>query len=90
MSLAPSDRQALAEIEQSLAAGDPKLAAKMATFAALPPGDTIARWKLLSPWRLRLRRTAMAVIALAIIGIFVFAMIRSGGHTGAVPNVSAR
>lgn len=90
MSLAPSEKQALAEIEQSLSAAAPKLAARMATFAALAPGDTIARWKSLSPWRLRLRRIVMAAIALAIAGLFIFAMIRSGGHTGAVPSVSAR
>jgi hypothetical protein len=90
MSLAPGERQALAEIEQSLSAGDPELAARMATFATLAPGDTIARLKLLSKRRLRLRRIIMVGIALAIIGLFVFAILHSGGHNWPLPNVSAR
>jgi hypothetical protein len=83
MSLAPSERQVLAEIEQSLSTVDPRLAARMATFARLAQDDTIARWKSLSPWRLRLRRIVMVAIALAIVGLFIFAILHAGADASA-------
>jgi len=90
MSLAPSEWQALAEIEQTLSAVEPKLAAKMATFASLAEGDTIARWKSLSPWRSRLRYTVMAMIGLVIVALFVFAVARSGAHAGPAASLHVR
>jgi hypothetical protein len=83
MSLAPSERRVLAEIEQSLSTVDPKLAARMATFARLAQDDTIARWRSLSPWRLRLRRVVLIAIALAIVGLFIFAVLHAGASATA-------
>jgi Protein of unknown function (DUF3040) len=90
MSLAPSERQALAEIEQSLSTVDPKLAARMATFARLAQGDSIARWKSLSPWRLWLRRIAIVAIALVIVGLFIFAVLHAGASASATNTPGVR
>jgi hypothetical protein len=90
MSLAPSERQVLAEIEQSLSTVDPKLAARMATFARLAQGDTIARWRSLSPWRLRCRRIVLVAIALAIVGLFIFAVLHAGAGAAATSNPGVR
>jgi hypothetical protein len=73
MSLAPSERRALARIEESLRTTDRKLAGKLATFNALASRHGRLRWKWLSPWRLRLRRIIPMIVALAAMGIIVLA-----------------
>jgi hypothetical protein len=67
MSLAPSERKALAVIEASLRTTDPRLAARMATFTALVSRGRIPRWKCLSPWRLRIRRFRVAGLVTAML-----------------------
>lgn len=82
MSLAPDERRALAEIEESLYASEPELAAKMATFAALTSGEKVPRWKWLSPWRLRLKRIIKLAIALALLGLLIVAAMHTGSGAG--------
>jgi hypothetical protein len=75
MSLAPSEQRALARIGQSLGRSDPRLAAMMATFAVLATRRrVIRRWTCLSPWRLRIRRTVLAVLALAAAALVILTM----------------
>jgi hypothetical protein len=68
MSLAPSERRALARIEHTLRNNDPKLAALMAIFTVLTSRRyRIPHWTWLSPWRPRLRYIIPAAIAVAVI-----------------------
>ncbi len=75
MSLAPGEQRALARIGHSLGCSDPRLAAMMATFAVLATRRrVIRRWTCLSPWRLRIRRIALAVLALAAAALVISTM----------------
>ena len=71
MSLAPSERQALATIEDSLRRTDPRLAAKLATFNVLVTRRRFRRWKSLSPWRLHVRPVIKMAVALAALGLLI-------------------
>lgn len=77
MSLAPRERKALASIETSLQAADPKLAARMATFTELVSRGRSPRWKCLSPWRLRIRRFRVVGLLAAVL-ILVIACVVLG------------
>jgi hypothetical protein len=84
MSLAPSEREALARIESSLRSSDPRLAARMATFTALASRRRIPRWKCLSPWRLRIRRLIPLAVATAVAALVVLGGVFLS-HTSQVP-----
>jgi hypothetical protein len=71
MSLAPSEREALARIESSLRSSDPRLAARMATFTVLASRRRIPHWKCLSPWRLQIKRIIVVIIATAAAALVV-------------------
>jgi hypothetical protein len=71
MSLAPSEREALARIEDALRSSDPALAAKFATFTALTRGGKVPRWKCLSPWRLWIRHLFPIGVILGGFGLLV-------------------
>jgi hypothetical protein len=75
MSLAPSERRALARIEDSLRSTDHKLAAKVATFNVLASRGRVPRWKWLSPWRLRLKRIIPITVAVAALGVLILTAI---------------
>ena len=84
MSLAPSERQALATIENSLRRTDPRLAAVMTVFTILATRRKIPRWKCLSPWRLRIRRLIPVAIAMAVGGLVVLGGVFLS-HTSQMP-----
>lgn len=92
MSLAPSEQQALARIEQALRLSDPWLEARMATFAVLTSRRRIRRWTCVSPWRLRLKRIAgvtMAVVAAGLLALSL-AFYSHPGHSSGGPNPGCR
>lgn len=91
MSLAPSEQQALARIEEALRHSDPRLDASMATFTVLTSRRRIRRWTCVSPWRLRLKRIAGVTLAVLAAGLLALSLaFCHPGRSSARPGTGCR
>jgi hypothetical protein len=71
MSLAPSERRALAGIEDALCNSDPRLAAQLARFSPLTSRSRIPQWKCWARWRLWIRDLLPTMVVLGACGLLV-------------------
>jgi DUF3040 family protein len=84
MSLAPGEREMLAEMENSLRSSDPGLAALFADFSRPAFGRQGPVWERLTPWRSGSRRIAgivlLAVVVSCAVGfVMIMALASHGG-----------
>jgi len=83
MSLAPGEREMLAEIENSLCSSDPGLAALFAEFSRRAFGRQGPVWERLTPWRPYSRWIAgmvlLAAVVLCVVGFVVIMALTSHG-----------
>ena len=75
MSLAPGEREMLAEMENSLYRSDPGLAALFADFSRRTFGRQGPVWERLTPWRSDLRRIAVIVLLAVVVSCVVASIV---------------